>query len=113
MARIAEDEKALPLDHACVALAENRSEFDQMRYRRVGIFIPLVHIDRSPVIAHESFTLSGNPPQLIDMIYILNDFRLAHIRIIDDRQFCIARLTPDFLQTPFLWRNGTIHSYNS
>ena len=53
VARFAEHDEALPLHQLPIAFAEGRSEFDKMRYRRIGIFIAFVHKDRLPVGADE------------------------------------------------------------
>ena len=54
IARITEDEKALALDQASVALPERRGEFEQMRHRRVGVAVALMHTNRPPVMADEA-----------------------------------------------------------
>ena len=54
IARITEDEKTFSLDQASVALAESCGEVDQMRHRRPGVFVSLVHVYCQPVMADEA-----------------------------------------------------------
>src|SRR5215469_3192354 len=51
--RIAEHDKALPLNQASIAVAESRGKFDEMRRRRIGILVTLMRMDRLPVFADE------------------------------------------------------------